>query len=221
MPDVFLPLTRKLNRGPIGNHDATQLRPTKLPPNSIPPEGQSFQGPIDVRQPLCPQSTPSLPVPDRIARPNDDVVDTVLISPGRQVIVFQEHQFDLYPMLALNAILRDKCSRMDFNNLFRSPQKLAFLPNWDSVPRIEAIKDPPKSRPAYGHIQVPNELPQRETKVIQDKLRCDSLRIDTGPAKPFAKIAKGFEEFRRDGSPGAPTEVTLESDGGGLCENLP
>lgn len=221
MPDVFLPLTRKLNRGPIGNHDATQLRPTKLPPNSIPPEGQSFQGPIDVRQPLCPQSSPSFPVPDRIARPNDDVVDTVLISPGRQIIVFQEYQFDRYPMLALNAILRDRCNRMDFNNLARSPQKLAFLPNWDSVPRMEAIKDPPKSRPQYGHIQVPNELPQRETKVIQDKLRCDSLRIDTGPAKPFAKIAKGFEEFRRDGSQGSPTEVTLESDGGGLCENLP
>ncbi len=220
MPDVFLPLTRKLNRGPIGNHDATQLRPTKLPPNSIPPEGQSFQGPIDVRQPLCPQSV-SVLVPDRIARPNDDVVDTVLISPGRQIVVFQEHHFDRYPMMVLNAIMRDKCSRMDFDNLARSSQKLAFLPNWDSLPRIEPIKDPPRRLPAYGHIQVPNELPQRETKVIQDKLRCDSLRIDTGPARPFAKIAKGFLEFQGDGPPSSPTEVTLESDGGGLCENLP
>jgi len=137
------------------------------------------------------------------------------------VVVFQGYQYDRYPMLALNAILRDRCYRIDFNNLGRSPQKLAFLPNWDAVPRIEAIKDPPKSRPQYGHIQVPNELPQRETKVIQDKIRIDTLRIDTGPAKPFAKIAKGFEEFRRDGSSNSPTEVTLESDGGGLCENLP
>ena len=220
MPDVFLPLTRKLNRGPIGNHDATQLRPTKLPPNSIPPEGQSFQGPIDVRQPLCPQSVPVGPVPDRIARPNDDVVDTVLISPGRQIIVFQERQFDRFPMLALNAILRDRCNRIDFNNLFRSPQKLASLPNWGSLPMIEPIKDPPKSLSTYDHIQVANELPQRETKMIQDTHK-GVLRIDTGPVKPFAKIAKGFEEFRGDGSPSAPTEVTLESDGGDFCENLP
>lgn len=219
MPDVFLPLTRKLNRGPIGNHDATQLRPTKLPPNSIPPEGQSFQGPIDVRQPLCPQSM-RITVPDRLSHPNDDVVDTVLISPGRQIIVFQEYQFDRYPMLALQAILLDKCRRVDFNNLGRSPQRLAFLPNWDSIPRIEPIKDPPRKLPVYGHVQVVNELPQRELKVIQDTHR-GVLRIDTGPVKPFAKIAKGFEEFRGDGPSSAPTEVTLESDGGDLCENLP
>ena len=218
MAEVFTPLTRRLNRGPVSNHDATQLRPTALPPNSIPPEGQSFMGPIDVRQPLCPQEVGGRPVPDRIAKPNDDVVDTVLVSPGRQTIVFQESLFDLYPIYALIAIQQDKADRAHFDNLLRSPQKTVGLPNWMSVPRIEPIKDPPHKQPAYGHIQVPNELPQKETKGTPPHVR-RLLRIDTGPAKSFAKIAKGFEEFEGGSTAGSATEITLESGGGDICGN--
>jgi len=219
MADVFTPLTRRLNRGPVANHDATQLRPTSLPPNSIPPAGQSFMGPIDVRQPLCPQEVGGRPVPDRIARPNDDVTDNVLISPGRQTIVFQESQFDLYPIYSLIAIQRDRDDRAHFDNNLRSPQKTVGLPNWMSLPRIEPIKDPPRKQPSYGHIQVPNDLPQKETKGPQPCVG-RLLRIDTGPAKSFAKIAREFEEFEGESS-GSATEVTLESGGGDVCGNSP
>lgn len=219
MPDVFTPLTRRLNRGPVSNHDATQLRPTALPLNAIPPSGQSFMGPIDVRQPMCPVEVGGKPVPDRVARPNDDVVDVVLISPGNQTVVFQGAVFDLYPLYALDAILRDRSDRANFDNLERSPQKTASLPNWMSLPRIEPIKDPPRRQPSYGHIQVANELPQKETKGPQPHVR-RLMRIDTGPVKSFAEIASRFEEFDGDQSSGSATEVTLESGGGGACENL-
>ena len=216
--DVFTPITRRLHRAPVRGHDATQLRPTALRPNAIPPEGQSFMGPIDVRQPLCPQRAGGRPVPDRVARPNDDVVDSVLVSPGRQIVVFQDSEFDLYPLYALEAILRARSDRANFDNLLRSPQKTACLPNWESLPRIEPIKDPPRRQPSYGHIQVANELPQKETKAKQPYVR-ELLRIDTGPAK-FAKTVKVFDEFKGDAGSGSATEVTLESGGGDICEGF-
>jgi hypothetical protein len=215
--DVFLPITRRLNRTPVRGHDATQLRPTALRSNAIPPEGQSFMGPIDVRQPLCPQHAGPRIVPDRVARPNDDVVDSVLVSPGRQIVVSQDSKFDLYPLYALEAILRARSDRDNFDNLLRSPQKTASLPNWGSLPRIEPIKDPPRRLPSYGHIQVANEFPQKETKARQPFVR-ELLRIDTGPAK-FAKSVKIFEEFKGGPGSGSATEVTLKSGGGDICES--
>jgi len=209
--DVFMPLMNRLNRAPLANHAPHQLVPTELRPNVIPPEGQSFMGPVDVRQPLCPVRVVMGPVPDRVARPNDDVVDTVLISPGRQTIVFQGQVFDRYPIAALEAIMRDRTDRMHFDNLFRSPQKMASLPDWSALPRVEPIKDPPRRRPAYGHIQVPNDLPQPETKGRS------YYQIDTGPTRSFAEIADVFEEFDDASRPDGGTEIELESSGGDPC----
>lgn len=223
MIDVILPVTGKLNqlsRGPLSNHGINQLIPTKRTPNVIPPAGLSFTGPVDVRQPLCP--VPEDPDDGKARKPvpgcrtpivNDNTVDVFLISPGRQTIVFQSQVFDRFPMAALEAVLRDRCEKFDFSNNLRNMQRQIFLPDWTSLPRIAAIKDPPRRFPLYGHIQVPNELPQKEsTSLSTHQKRLHDL--DTGPPQPFAEVVDVFEEFDSNGGD-SDTEVTIKSSGGG------
>jgi hypothetical protein len=185
--DVFLPaISKQLHVSPLANHARTEYRPTTRMPNRIPPEGQSFMGPVDVRQPACPE-TLEYPVPDRFVSQTDNATHNRLISPGVQRIVFQNQTFDLFPIHALDAIMQDRGDRENFNNLERSPQKLAALPDWSMLPRISAITEPMHKTVVYGHIQVANELPQHEMR--------GKRRIDTGVPRPFATPMKTFEEF--------------------------
>ena len=206
---VIIPSQAQLNRGPVGNHGVRQLIPTKLPPQSMPPEGQSFTGPVDVRQPRCPSSIRK-PSPDRM--PDnliENVTENVLISPGRQLIVIQEQGFDLFPMLVLNGILQDRCYNFEFNNSFRNPQTITALPSHDALPVVRPIKDPPPRRPTFGHVPVANELPVKEGREVAPFER-KLLRIDTGfPKKIGADIVDTFEPFEKNGGGDAGADITL------------